>query len=180
VEPVLKQDRRYLNAWLLLFDALMGRGYAFVRLKRPEEAARDWRRMIEISEGKAHISMRLYRPFALVFLGEHARATAESEVLLTEGHVQGRNLLLFAKVLSLCSAAAAADARLPLARRKQLADKYGSRAVELLRKAQAAGFFRDPAQLPQLKASKDLKTIRSRPDFQRLLVELEQMGTTRR
>jgi len=170
--PALEQDARSLTARFFLFDALMGRGYALVGLGRREDAARDWRQMLELSEGQPDIRMRLYRPLALAFLGEHARATAEIETLVTEGHTQGRNPLLFAKVHSL-SSAAAADARLPPAEQEQLADRYGGRAVELLRKAQAAGFFQDPGQLPQLKESKDFNAIRSRPDFQRLLAELE-------
>ena len=113
VEPVLKQDPRDVDARMALFDTFMGRGYALLRLGRREEAAKDWRRVIEVSEGQPHINMRLYRPFALARLGEHVQATAEVETLLAEGHVQGRNLFLFAYVHSLCSAAAANDARLP-------------------------------------------------------------------
>jgi tetratricopeptide (TPR) repeat protein len=173
VEPVLKQHPRNVQARFYLFNMLMGRGYAFTRLERREDAAKDWRRMIEISEGQADILMRLYRPFALVFLGDHARATAEIETLVAEGRTQGRNLFLFAVVHSLASAAVADDARLPPAERQKLADTYGGRAIEMLRKARAAGLFKNPGQLAELKESKDLKTVRSRPDFQKLLVELE-------
>jgi hypothetical protein len=45
--------------------------------------------------------------------------------------------------------------------------------VELLRKAQAAGYFQDPGRLARMKDEKDFGPIRSRPDFQKLLVELE-------
>ena len=74
---------------------------------------------------------------------------------------------------SLCSSAAANDTRLPPAERARLADTYGARAVQLLRKAQAAGYFQDPGRLAHVKEDEDLDAIRSRPDFQRLLVELE-------
>src|SRR5262249_20343280 len=163
---VLKQDPRHFHARQFLFDALRGRASVLVALARREEAARDWRQMLEISEGQPQVTLRLYRPFALVFLGEHDRAAAEIKALLAEGQNQGGNLLLFARVHSLCNAAAAADPRLAPVERQKRADKYGGRAVELLRQAQAAGFFQGPGQITQLKESEDLKTIRSRPDFQ--------------
>jgi tetratricopeptide (TPR) repeat protein/tRNA A-37 threonylcarbamoyl transferase component Bud32 len=173
VEPVLRQDPSYLPARVVLFDTLMARAYALDGLGRTKEANDDWRRVLAVSEGQAHINLRLYRPFALVFLGEHARAAAEVEALLAEGHDNGRNLLLFAKVHSLCSAAAGEDSSRPLPEREKLAGRYGTRAVELLRKARDAGHFRDPGEVGHLQESKDLAPIRSRPDFQRLLEELE-------
>ena len=173
LEPVLQKDPRYVEARMCLFDSLMGRAYALRRLERREDAAEEWRRVVEISEGQPHINMRLYRLFALAFLAEHAKATAEIEILLAEGHAQGRNLFLFAQVHALSSAAAVGDMQLDPALRQELVDKYGGRAVELLHQAQAAGYFREPSQLARLKQHENLDAIRSRPDFQRLLMELE-------
>jgi len=173
LEPVLDQDPRDVYARVTLFDAFVGRGLALLQLARREEAAKDWRRMIELSADQPHINMRLYRPSPLARLGEHVQATTEIEALVAEGHVQGLNLYTFAYVHSLCSTAVAIDARLSPAERVKLADKYGSRAVELLRKAQSAGYFQAPDRLARMKESKDLDAIRSRPDFQGLLVELE-------
>jgi serine/threonine protein kinase len=173
VEPVLQQDPRDVRARMCLFDTFMGRGQALLQLGRREEAVKDWRRMIELSAGQPHINMRLYRPSPLAHLGEHIQATAEIETLLAEGHAQPLNLYIFSYVYARCSATAATDARLPPAEREKLADKYGSRAVELLREAQAAGYFRSPGRLARMKENEDFDPIRSRPDFQRLLVELE-------
>jgi hypothetical protein len=76
-------------------------------------------------------------------------------------------------VYALCSAAAAHDARLPAAEREKLADQYGRRAVELLRRAQAAGYFRDAGQLARTKQNKAFDAIRDRDDFKRLVAQLE-------
>jgi tetratricopeptide (TPR) repeat protein len=173
LEPLLEQDPRDVLARACLFDAFQGRGWTLLRLDRPEEAAQDWRRIIELSAGQPHINMRLHRPSPLTRLGEHVQATAEIETLLVEGHVQGRNLYMFAYLHSLCSAAAANDASLSPAEQVNLADQYGGRAVELLRKAEAAGYFQDPGRLAHMKEDKDLNAIRSRPDFQSLLADLE-------
>src|SRR5207248_2107291 len=126
---VLEKDDRDMAARMGLFNDLMGRAYALGRLGRHDEAAKDWRRVLEVSEGQPHINMRLYRPFAHLRLGEHARAAAECETVLAEGHAQSPNLHLFASVYSLASAAALEDARLPLIVREKRADQYGARAV---------------------------------------------------
>jgi eukaryotic-like serine/threonine-protein kinase len=172
-ESAVAKDPRNVDARMGVFDTLMGRAYAFRRLKRHEDAAKDWRRAIEVSEGQPHISMRLYRPLVLVFLGEHSRATAEVEALVSEGRAKGPDLNMFAEVYSLGSVAAAKDSGVPLAEREKLADRYGGRAVELLRMARAAGYFRTSAQLANLRDNKDLEPISARPDFKELLGELE-------
>jgi tetratricopeptide (TPR) repeat protein len=178
-EPVLKQDPRYAPARMLLFDSLMGRGYAYVRLNRRDEAVKDWRRMLEISQAQLDIRMRLYRPFACVFLGEHAQATAEIEALLAEGQTQANNLLMFAEVHALSAAAAVKDARLSPAERDGLADQYGGRAVRLLRQARDAGYFQGSDAPGQLKNNKDLDAIRARPDFAELVAEVEKQANSK-
>jgi tetratricopeptide (TPR) repeat protein len=173
LESALQEDARDVDVRMGLFDTLMGRAYAFRRLTQLEDAAKDWRRALDVSEGQPHINMRLYRPLILVFLAEHARAAAEIEVLVSEGRAQGPNLNMFAEVYSLGSAAAAKDTRIPAAEREKLADQYGGRAVELLRMARAAGYFRNPAKVANLAENKDLDAISARPDFKELLGELQ-------
>jgi hypothetical protein len=62
---------------------------------------------------------------------------------------------------------------LPRAEWERLAEQYGARAVELLARARACGHFRDPERLASLQSDEELNSIRSRPDFQKLLAELE-------
>jgi hypothetical protein len=42
------------------------------------------------------------------------------------------------------------------------------RAVELLKQAYAAGFFKDPAKVALLQTAKDLDPLRARADFKKL------------
>jgi eukaryotic-like serine/threonine-protein kinase len=172
-EPVLTQDPRDVRARIGLFSDYMGRGQALLQLGRWEEAERDWRRLLELSADQPEIRMRLYRPSSLAYLGEHVRATTEMETLLAEGQAQPLDLYNFSYIYSRCSAVAAKDARLLSAEREKLADQYGRRAVELLRRAQAAGYFRDAGRLARMKQNKDLDAIRDRDDFKRLVAELE-------
>lgn len=149
VEPVLTQNRDYTQARLFVFDGLMGRAYAFVRLDRRDDAVKDWREMLEVSEGQPDIRMRAYRPFALVFLGEHAKAAAADDSSMTD------------------------DAR------RSLADQYAYRAVELLQQARSAGLFQDPRQVLQLEESNDFAAVSTRADFQQLVAELKEAGNSK-
>jgi serine/threonine protein kinase len=173
VAPLLEENPVNAAARSCLFEAHFGRALALRKMGRDEEAAKDWRRMIELSEGQPHINKQLYRPSALALVGEHARAATEMETLLAEGKVQPVNVYNFGQYYALSSAAAAADARLPADERKRLADHYSRRAVELLRQAQGAGYFRDPARLARMKDNKDFDPLREREDFKKLLAELE-------
>jgi tetratricopeptide (TPR) repeat protein len=172
-EPVLTQDPRDVLARMGLFNDYMGRGEALRQLGRREEAERDWRRMLALSADQPEIRMRLYRPSPLSDLGEHVRATTEMETLLAEGQAQPLDLYRFGYIYSRCSGVAAKDARLLPAEREKLADQYGRRAVELLRRAQAAGYFRDAGRLARMKQHKELDPIRDRDDFKRFVAELE-------
>jgi hypothetical protein len=54
------------------------------------------------------------------------------------------------------------------------AEQGAVRAVEYLRKARQAGFFNDPKMVDTVITDTDLAPLRSRPDFQRLIAELNQ------
>jgi serine/threonine protein kinase len=173
LDSILEKDDRDVTVRMALFNCLMGRAYALGRLNRHDEAAKDWRRVLAISEGQNHINMRLYRPFAHLRLKDHTTATAESDAYLAEGRAQPPDLHRYAGIFSLAAGLAAIDPRLDSDGRAKLADRYGSRAIELLQKARAAGHYQNPTRIADLKEHKDFDAIRSRPDYRTLIGELE-------
>jgi eukaryotic-like serine/threonine-protein kinase len=176
VAPVLEKDPLNYSARGCLYDAHFGRAIALKELDRPAEAAADWKRALELSAGQDDINVRLYRPPPLAYLGEHAQAATEMETLLAEGKVPPVNLYVFGYSYARCVGAAAGDIRLSSDEREMLAEQYASRAVDMLRRAQAAGYFRDPDRLDRMKTNKDFDAIRERPDFQKLVSDLENAG----
>ena len=50
---------------------------------------------------------------------------------------------------------------------------YAGQALALLRRAKAAGFFKDRAKIERLKRDSDLAPLRQRADFQKFVAELE-------
>jgi hypothetical protein len=52
-------------------------------------------------------------------------------------------------------------------------EAYAVQALALFRRAQAAGFFKDRAQIERLKEYSDLAPLRQREDFRKFIAELE-------
>ena len=50
---------------------------------------------------------------------------------------------------------------------------YARQALALLRRAQAAGFFKDRAKIERLKKASDLAPLQQREDFRKFVAELE-------
>jgi hypothetical protein len=107
----------------------------------------------------------------LAAAGEHTRATAEADAL-TKPETNGEGLWGLAIIYARSVSAARSDSQLPLAEREALAERYGSRAVALLRKLQAEGYFKDPDHARALRTDPDLNALRDRDDFRKLLEEV--------
>jgi tetratricopeptide (TPR) repeat protein len=105
----------------------------------------------------------------LLELGEHAAASTAAAELARIAAEPASDAYKAACFFSRCIPLAEKDAKLPQARRQELAKSYGDRAVQALRQALAKG-YQDAAQL---KKDKDLDPLRGRNDFRKLLAELE-------
>ncbi len=105
--------------------------------------------------------------------GDHARAVLGVETALGESP-SGMTLLFAACCECVSSVVAGRDAQLGSAERSRIAGKYQDRAMELLQAARQTGLFRQPYQIGSLKSTDpDLAPLRGRPDFQKLIAELE-------
>jgi tetratricopeptide (TPR) repeat protein len=144
-----------------LRDAYWGRALALDRLGRHKEALADWDEALKLASGKVRDQVRFQRAPTLAALGDHARATAEVEAL-TAGNesLPGDTRFEMARVYALSATAAGADAK--------LAERYAARAVDLLTRAEKAGYFRGAGRRDQLK-EKTFDPLRSREEFKRLV-----------
>src|SRR5262249_15328930 len=93
-----------------------------------------------------------------------AEAVADAEALTKDPATPAPMLCNAADVCSRASTAAKEAAQ---------REAYAGRALALLRRAQAAGFFGDRANVERLKRDTDLDPLRQREDFQKLVAELE-------
>jgi serine/threonine-protein kinase len=105
----------------------------------------------------------------LVAAGEHAEASAAADQLAQEPFEPTSDRYQAACVLAGCVPLAAKDAKLPEARRQELAREYADRSLAVLRQAVADG-YKDAAQLRKEPA---LNPLRGRDQFKKLLAEVE-------
>ena len=109
-------------------------------------------------------------------LGEHAAAAAAAEEMLQIAYNPVDDAYNAGCVLAQCVPLADKDAKIPEAKRKELAQSYADRAMALLRQAVAAGYKNAAA----MKKDTNLDALRSRDDFKKLLADLETKAATPR
>jgi hypothetical protein len=112
------------------------------------------------------------RAIVLAQSGDHAKAVAETEAVLGK-NVEGGLLYDAACAFSLASSAAAHDTQLGDLERTKLAEKHAARAVEVLRRAQQAGFFKQPGEVQHMRNDTDLDALRTRDDYKKFQSDVE-------
>jgi serine/threonine-protein kinase len=151
----------------------LARGQVLAMRKRYADALPAYDRAGELAaEGnkqRLRLERSLVEGLAQVDKGEHERAAALAQAAVDAAPRDGGLLYMAAEVLALDAAAVARDERLPAAERGRRAEGYAARAVDLLRRAQAQGYFASPANRDNLRTDNDLAFLRSRADFQKLL-----------
>lgn len=168
-EAALRQEPRHFIARARAFNAHGARAQTLDSLSRFADAVKDWDRVVELDETPNAWVHRALRMLALARAGEHARAVAEVKALEQEPKVSADRLFELARGCALSMAAANSDNRLSAAERAALAERYGSQAVALLQKLEDQGYFRDAGHAQALRTDPDLRPLRDREDFRRLL-----------
>jgi serine/threonine protein kinase len=154
------------------------RAHTLERLGRHVDAARDQARVVELSDEKDRRVNQLHQALALVRGGHHAAATrlADAQGGGTAGEMQYNVACLYA----LAAGAARADLWLAVSKRNELVEHYAAKALGLLGRLKAAGWFRDQRRGDWLHEDRDFDPLRGRPDFQKLLREVKPASQTPR
>jgi hypothetical protein len=113
----------------------------------------------------------MYRCVDLV--QKHAEAAERGRSEKAQTGEPGSIMFVVARFYAVTSAWFRQDREMRLDDRERLAEEYAVRAVQQLAKLRAAGFFAAPHNLEKLKTDRDLDPLRGRPDFQRLLAQLD-------
>jgi hypothetical protein len=132
-------------------------------LKRHAEALPHWDQAFKLSPPADQSLVRMYRAASRAKGGDVAGALAEVEALTGEAAAPG----YFYMGASVCSLAAAA------AKEPAQQEACARQALTLLRRAQAAGFFKDRKRVELVKKNPDLDALRPREDFRRFVAELD-------
>ncbi len=163
LQPLVAQEPRLVFQRLLLRNAHWGRAAALDGLARYADAAAEWERTLTVNNTSAdEPRIRRNRAQSLARAGEHAKAVAEVNQLVTAKDLTASAIYELAFTCAIAAAAVKDD--------RTLQDQYAARSVELLRLAVAKG-YNDVAHMKQ---DPDLEPLRQREDFQKLVKELEQ------
>jgi hypothetical protein len=133
-------------------------------MARHAEAAEDWDQAARLAGGAERERYRLRRAAALARAGDRARAVAEAGALAAGQDLRGEALYQLAGIYATASA---------VADDTTLADQDAARALELLARARAKGYFKTPAGVKRLREDADLAPLRSREEFRQLLQGVE-------
>jgi tetratricopeptide (TPR) repeat protein len=174
-EAALRREPSHFMARGMTLNAHGARAQTSEALRRWADAAKDWDRVIELTDdGGRRWVRRVLRAMNLAAAGEHARATAEADDLAADARANGEGAWGLAITYARSLRAARSDRGLPSAERDALAERYAARAVALLQKLGKEGYFsQDPAHAQALRTDADLDVLRDRDDFRRLLAEVE-------
>jgi serine/threonine protein kinase len=161
----------------LLRDSYVTRALIAVQLEEYQRALADWDRGVGLGEvadsGHSLIRLRGWRALTRAYSGDHSGASAEAEELAARKDLSGEDLCNLAAVFSQSAKAVlSATGQGPAAGPGRLVEEYGTKAVSLLRRAQAGGYLKEPARAEDLRKNTDLAPLLLRADFRKLLQEI--------
>jgi serine/threonine protein kinase/Flp pilus assembly protein TadD len=111
---------------------------------------------------------------ALARQGKHSEASATAEKLAVLQPVDGESLFQAAEAYALCAGSKeqGSSAAKPVVGETTDESRSAARAIELLQKTQAAGYFNYPEKRAKLSEDHNLDAIRSLDDFKKLVAEI--------
>jgi serine/threonine protein kinase len=146
----------------LLGEAHQDRALTLDALERFADALADWDRALELAP--PNVRLQLGRARTRAQAGKTVEAVAEAAALTRDPGAPSFLCCDAACVYALASAAVQETSE---------REEYAGQALALLRRAQAAGFFKDRAKVAHLNQDTDLAPLRPRDDFQKFVAELE-------
>jgi serine/threonine protein kinase len=168
-EGVLVKEPNYQFARKDAYNAHGTRAQLYEGLGRYAEAIPDWDRVVELDCKPDAWVQRGLRATALARAGNHVRAMAEVTSLEGRSEVTADGLYHLATVCAQAVDSVQADTSLSPADRARLIERHGSHGVDLLRKLDEQGYFKDGLHALKLRFDPLLKSLRNRDDFQKLL-----------
>jgi tetratricopeptide (TPR) repeat protein len=156
-----------------LAQAHHGRADTLRELKDYAAALKDVDRALELTAGPWHQRLRGTRASILALCGRVDEATKEAEALTAKTSAPPEMLYEAACTYALAARWIRQAARGTSPGRQQQAEGFEGKAVQLLLRAKDAGLFKDPAVVEHLKQDGDLEALHARPDYKKLVTELE-------
>jgi hypothetical protein len=153
-----------------LHNAYWQRALASEALGLWADAAGDWERVGQF--GKSRPWARRMLAGALARAGEHTRALTELKELEANTDIQTEDVWKLVTVCAQSATAAWFNTKLSSDNRAKLTECYAAQAVNLLQTLYRRDHFQVPSNAERLRKEPELFPLRGRPDFQKLLAEV--------
>jgi tetratricopeptide (TPR) repeat protein len=158
--------------WRQVVESHSGKAEVLSELKRYKEALKHHNRALDVAPSSERNRLVYQRALTLARSGQH-RAAVDDLLDLLPRMKSPKAKFPLAGLYCMASRAAGRDQKLLAEQRKDVADLYARRAVELLRDCHADGLFAEQAYLKGLRESEALSILRNREDFKKLLEKVE-------
>jgi len=179
LEAVLRKDAKHTMAQANLCYSLQARAVILSKFKgRHKEALNDLRRAKECAPEGEGEWVRATRACVLARQGDHEQATAEASAVLGSRQPDSSTLAFAACAYALAATAVSGAKNPAAAEREKLVEAYATRAVVLLTRAHADGYFDTQALIDEFKSDDDFKLLRPRADFKKLMAAVERKTKT--
>ena len=141
-------------------------------LGRAHDADADWDRALKLAPVLQRATIQLQRAESRARAGDYSSSSVEANNMGRVWFLPSATLHTLARIHALNTGTAAKDAVRPLPEREKRSKEYARSAVELLQRAAATCYFRDPKRIEQLAKDTDLGPLRQREDFKKLMQSL--------
>src|SRR5262249_22567976 len=143
LKPIIAQDPGPTPARLLLRNAHVSRAVVLDRLGRYGQAVLDWAQAIDLDAGELRSRLHESRASSMAQCKQDPNAAKDVDSLTADKNTPAVVLYNAACILAALSV-------------KEANKDHGRQAVAFLRRAAAAGYFREPAMARKVKSDPDL------------------------
>ena len=154
----------------LLCDAHISRARLFDQRREHRRATPHWMEAKKNDDGRRATELFEGATLSMVRSGDHALVARVLDRILSRarGAIPYNH---FIRLSSLCAITAARDNKLNETQRRSLIERYTSRAVQILTRADKAGYFGNRARIRQLAFEPDFAALRKHAEFRRFLAQ---------
>ena len=167
LQPLRRQQSVHPIARIFLLNSYWERAPVLEQLGRHREAVADWDQAARLDAGPNRNLLRLMHARALAHAGDRAEAVRRVKRIESLPHLTAGDVYSLASVYAVFAGTVARDTARPLPERDKLAEQYARKAVALLWRANAAGWFREKAKVVAMEKEADFTLLRTREDWKR-------------
>jgi tetratricopeptide (TPR) repeat protein len=171
-EEIVRKEPNYVNGRTICVNVHGERAHAYEGLKRYAQAATEWRRCVELSDESLRVVLRIFQARDQLFAGDCSGGGTAIWELAANPKTTGDALYEVAELLTFAAGLVLKDASTTPARRSAEHESYVRQAIESLQRLRDSGYFKNPENMKDLQETDRLDNLRSRPEFQKLLREM--------